>query len=319
MKAALYIFGFFLFLSLTAEFWANSKPMVMKYHGEYYLPVAKTYYPDIFGQKDEVVTNYRAIELATDDWAIWPPVKWDPLESNKRVENYPSPPTSENIFGTDDRGRDVLSRLIYGFRYSIVFALLVWLATYILGTIAGAVMGYLGGQVDLQGQRVVEIFDSMPTMLLLITMISIFSATLKLLVLFTTIFGWMMISVYMRAEFLRLRRRDFVESARALGAGNLRIIFRHILPNALSPILTFSAFTIAGGISSLAALDYLGFGLPPPTPSWGELLNQAQRNFTVAWWLAVFPSMALFFSLVILNLIGEGVRDRLDPRRKKIS
>lgn len=315
MRAALYIFCFFLFLSLTAEFWANSKPIVMKYHGDYYFPVVKRYYPDLFGQKDEVLTNYRVIQFTGEDWAFWPPVKWDPLESNKNVENYPSPPSADNFFGTDDRGRDVLSRLIYGFRYSIVFALLVWIATYILGTFAGAIMGFLGGQVDLQGQRIVEIFDSMPTMLLLITMISIFSATLKLLVIFTTIFGWMMISVYMRAEFLRLRRRDFVESARALGAGNMRIIFRHILPNALGPILTFSAFTIAGGISSLAALDYLGFGLPPPTPSWGELLNQAQRNFTVAWWLAVFPSVALFLSLVILNLIGEGVRDRLDPRR----
>ncbi len=317
MKAALYIFGFMLFLSLTAELWANSKPLVIKYHGEYYFPAVKRYYPDIFGQKDELITNYRAIEMGSDDWSIWPPVRWDPLESNIKVDNYPSPPTTANLFGTDDRGRDVLSRLIYGFRYSIVYALLVWIATYILGTFFGALMGFLGGQVDLQGQRIVEIFDSMPTMLLLITMISIFSATLKLLVLFTTIFGWMMISVYMRAEFLRLRRRDFVESARAMGAGQMRIIFRHILPNALGPILTFSAFTIAGGISSLAALDYLGFGLPPPTPSWGELLNQAQRNFTIAWWLAVFPSAALFMSLVVLNLIGEGVRDRLDPRRQK--
>jgi microcin C transport system permease protein len=207
--------------------------------------------------------------------------------------------------------------LIYGFRYSIVFALLCWVASYVIGTALGALMGFWGGQVDLQGQRVVEVFDSMPTMLLLITLISIFSATLNLLVVFTTIFGWTLISVYMRAEFLRLRRREFVDSARALGASTMRIIFRHILPNAMSPILTFSAFTIAGGIASLAALDYLGFGLPPPTPSWGELLNQAQRNFTVAWWLAVYPSGALFLSLVVLNFIGEGVRDRLDPRKAK--
>jgi microcin C transport system permease protein len=317
MKIAIGVFGFILFLSLTAEFWANSKPIVMKYSGHYYFPAVKRYYPDNFGQKDEVVTNYRAVILKPEDWAIWPVVRWDPLESNKNVDTYPSPPTLENWFGTDDRGRDVLARLIYGFRYSIVFALLCWVATYFLGTVAGAIMGFLGGQVDLQGQRIVEIFDALPAMLLLITFISIFSATLKLLVVFTTVFGWMMISVYMRAEFLRLRRREFVDSARALGASTFRIIFRHILPNALSPILTFSAFTIAGGISSLAALDYLGFGLPPPTPSWGELLNQAQRNFTVAWWLAVYPSAALFISLVVLNFIGEGVRDRLDPRKKR--
>ncbi len=312
---ATWLFVFMLVLSLTAELWANSKPIVMKYHGHVYWPALKSYYPTEFGQADSLVTDYRQIQLSAKDWAIWPLIHWDPYESNMSVENYPSPPTKSNWFGTDSTGRDVLARLIYGFRYSIVYALLVWIATYILGTTAGALMGYWGGAVDLVGQRVVEVFDSMPTMLLLITLISIFSATLPLLIVFTTIFGWMTISLYMRAEFLRLRGREFVESARALGASRGRVIFKHILPNALSPIVTFSSFTIAGAISSLAALDYLGFGLPPPTPSWGELLNEAQKNFTIAWWLAVFPALALFFALVVLNLIGEGVREAFDPRK----
>ena len=312
---ASWLFALMLCLSLTAELWANSKPIVMKYHGHIYWPAFKTYYPTVFGQTDSLVTDYRQMQLSASDWAIWPPIRWDPYESNMSVENYPSPPTKLNWFGTDSTGRDVLARLIYGFRYSIVYALLVWLATYVLGTIAGAIMGYWGGAVDLVGQRVVEVFDSMPTMLLLITLISIFSATLPLLIVFTTVFGWMTISLYMRAEFLRLRGREFVESARALGASRARVIFKHILPNALSPIVTFSSFTIASAISSLAALDYLGFGLPPPTPSWGELLNEAQKNFTIAWWLAVFPSLALFFALVVLNLIGEGVREAFDPRK----
>lgn len=304
-----------IFISITANFWANSKPIVLKYQGAYYFPVLRQYHPEIFKQDDSMVTNYRTLQMGAGNWSLWPLIKWDPFESNMNMESYPSAPTKDNWFGTDDRGRDVLSRLIYGFRYSIVFAMLVWLTSYVLGVSLGALMGYFGGKADIWGQRVVEVFESVPTLLLLITLISIFGASLWLLILFSTIFGWMMISIYMRAEFLRLRRREFVDSARAMGASEARVIFKHILPNALSPVITFSSFTIAGGISALAALDYLGFGLPAPTPSWGELLNQAQRNFTVAWWLAVFPSLALFLSLVVLNLIGEGVREAFDPRK----
>jgi microcin C transport system permease protein len=176
-------------------------------------------------------------------------------------------------------------------------------------------MGYKGGWVDLLGQRLVEVIESVPGLPLLILLVAIFGSSLTLLVFFSVFLGWMMISIYMRAEFLKLRQREFVESARALGAPWYRVIFRHILPNALSPIVTFSPFAISGGIASLAVLDFLGFGLPPPTPSWGELLNQAQKYFTVAWWLAVYPSLALFISVATLNLIGEGVRDAFDPRK----
>ena len=309
-----WILVFLLFMSLTAEMWANSKPILLFYDGGMYVPVYSYHHPSKFGQEGQI-TNYRALDLEGKGWAIWPLIAWDPYESNKNVKNYPSPPTGLNAFGTDDRGRDVASRLIYGFRYSIAFAALVLFLTNLLGIALGALMGYAGGKTDLVGQRVVEIFESMPILLLLITLVSIFGASLSLLVIFTSIFGWMLISLYVRGEFLRLRRQDFVESARSLGVSKPRIIFKHILPNALGPVITFAPFTVASMISYLAILDYLGFGLPPPTPSWGELLQQAQRHFSIAWWLAVYPSAAIVLTLIVLNLIGEGVRDAFDPRK----
>lgn len=310
-----WILMFLLFLSLTAEFWANSMPIMMSYQGSLYFPVIRTYHPSEFGQTDIYVTDYRRLDLSGENWALWPLVKWDPFESNQAVTTYPGGPSTDNWFGTDDRGRDVLSRLIYGFRYSIGFAVLAWFFSYLLGVISGSIMGFLGGRTDLVGQRLVEIFESMPVFILLITLVSIFGAGLWSLVIFSSVFGWMMISLYIRGEFLKLRKREFVEAARALGVSRLQVIFRHVLPNALGPILTFSPFSIAGYIYSLAALDYLGFGLPPPTPSWGELLQQANNYFTIAWWLAVYPSVAMVLTLTVLNLIGEGVRDAFDPRK----
>lgn len=313
---SVWIFLALVFFSLTAEFWANSKPIFLRHNGSFYMPIYFTTHPSVFGQEDHHITDYRKLmEDHPESWALWPLVRWNPFESNTTVDTYPSGPTSENWFGTDDRGRDVLSRLLYGFRYSFGFSVLVWLLTYFLGTVMGSIMGFAGGRVDLVGQRAVEVFESMPTLLLLITLVSIFGASMPLLVAFSACFGWMLISIYIRAEFLKLRKREFVEAARAMGGSRARMIFRHILPNALSPIVTFSPFTIASYISTLAILDYLGFGLPPPTPSWGELLQQAQRYFSIAWWLAVFPSAALFISLVVLTLIGEGVRDAFDPRK----
>ncbi len=307
--------GIIVFISITAEFWANSRPILMSYQGELHMPIYKFYHPTKFGQTESMVTDYRKIELGSGDWAIWPLIRWNPYETNNDVDEFPSPPSSVNWFGTDDRGRDVASRLIYGFRYSMGFAFSVWILSYLLGIFAGALMGYSGGRVDLVGQRVVEVFESMPVLLLLITLVSIFTAGISVLVIFTSIFGWMMISQYTRGEFLRLRKREFVEAAEAMGASRFRVIFRHILPNSLGPVLTFSPFTIASLISYLAILDYLGFGLQPPTPSWGELLQQAYKNFQYAWWLAFFSSMVLFLTLVVLNLIGEGVRDAFDPRK----
>ena len=309
-------FTVLIFLSITAEMWANSSPILLKYQGELYVPVYKTYHPSVFGQEG-FVTDYRAIEenLGEDGWSLWPPVRWNAFESNSNVDEYPSPPSSANLFGTDDRGRDILTRLLYGFRYSFGYAIITWFFSYLIGIVAGALMGFFGGKVDLIGQRVVEVFSTLPYLLLLIILVSIFGASLSLLVIISSFLGWMAISYYVRAEFLKLRKREYVEAAKSMGGSKTRMIFKHILPNGLGPVITFSPFVISGGIAALAALDYLGFGLPAPTPSWGELLQQAQKNFTTAWWLAVFPSLALFISLVVMNLIGEGVRDAMDPRK----
>jgi microcin C transport system permease protein len=312
---SVYLIAAMILVSATAEMWANNKPLVMSFNEKIYFPVFKTYYPTEFGQ-DGFVTNYRALNLGEGKtWAIWPLVRWNPFESNEAMATYPSPPTKENWFGTDDRGRDVVARLIYGFRYSMGFAVLTWFFAFFVGTIAGAIMGYWGGKVDLFGQRLVEVFDSLPYLLVLLTLIAFLGATMSLLVGFSVALGWMSLSTYMRAEFLRLRKRDFVEAAKAQGVGTGRILFTHILPNALSPLITFSPTTIAANIYTLAILDYLGMGLPPPTPSWGELLQQAQNYFTIAWWLAFWPSLAMIVSLTALTFIGEGVREAYDPRK----
>lgn len=304
-----------LFFSFTAELWANSKPLYLSYQGKTYYPIFKYYHPSVFGREDLAQMDFKSLELSPSDSVVWPVIRWDPYDRNEKVESVPSAPSSENWFGTDEGGRDVASRLLYGFRYSILFSVCVWILSSMLGALAGAVMGFRGGWTDLAGQRIIEIIESLPYLMILITLVSIFKPSLFLLAVLTVFFNWVGVSVYFRAEFLKLRRREFVEAARALGASKWRVITTHILPNSLTPWITISPFLLAGNITSLAALDFLGFGLPAPTPSWGELLNQALKNFQIAWWLAVYPSLALFVALTILNLIGEAVRDALDPRK----
>jgi len=307
---------FLVFLSLTAEFWANSKPIVMKYQGSLYAPIIFDYHPTVFGREDIFVMDYRSLEFNKEDgdWVAWPLVQWDAFESNSYVDTYPAPPSKFNLMGTDDRGRDVLTRLLYGLRYSLVFAVGAWLAAYLLGVIVGSLTGFFGGKVDLIGMRTVEIIQTMPTTLILITIISIFTPNLFVLIIFLALFDWTKIAIYMRSQFLQLRKREFVEAARALGSSNNRIIFNHILPNALTPIVTFSPFDIAANISILAFLDYLGLGLPAPTPSWGELLDQAQKYITQAEWLVWYPSAALVLTLTLLINIGLAVRDAFDSK-----
>ena len=285
---------FFIFISLTAEFWANSKPLVLFYNGSFFFPVVHDYHPSNLGINEGFITNYKALSLGEQDWAIWPLIKWDPYESNTSVEGYPSPPNAVNLLGTDDRGRDVLSRLLYGYRYSMMFAVSVWFFSYLIGSFLGALMGYFGGKTDLVGQRIAEIIDSLPALVVLITLATVIGQSFLFLVLFFSFMGWMSISFYMRAEFLRLRKRSFVEASLAQGRSQLATMFKHILPNALNPILTFSPFALAASIGALVILDYLGFGLPPPTPSWGELLSQSERHITIAWWLAGFSVFGSF-------------------------
>ena len=310
-----WIFLFLLVISATAEFWANDKPILLYFKGQLYTPVVQHYIPEDLGlQEEKYIINYKILQLEEKDWALWPPIRWSPYESNKEVSHYPSSPSSVNLLGTDDRGRDVLARLVYGYRYSMIFAISIWFLSYLLGIFIGSLMGYFGGWVDLGGQRFVEIIEAVPFLLALILITSVLGRSLFLMIIFLTFFSWTGISLYIRAEFLRLRKRPFVEASRAQGRSHLGIIGKHILPNALNPVITFSPFTLAGLISSLAILDYLGFGLVPPTPSWGELLSQSEKHITVAWWLAVYPSLALFSTLLVLAFIGDGVRDAFDPR-----
>ena len=311
---SIWLLGLLFFLSFTAEFWSNSKPHVMKYNGKIFVPLVFDYHPTDFGRDDIYVMDYKSIEFKEGDWAAWPLIQWDPYESNKAVDSYPSAPTKDNLMGTDDRGRDVLTRLMYGLRYTLIFSIGAWFASYLLGVIVGSLMGFFGGWVDLVGMRVVEIIQTMPVTLILITIISIFTPNLLVLIIFLSVFDWTKIATYMRAQFLQLRQREFVEAARALGSSNARIVFKHILPNGLTPIVTFSPFDIAFNISYLAFLDYLGLGLRAPTPSWGELLQQAQKYFTTAEWLVWWPSVALVLTLTLLINIGLAVRDAFDSK-----
>lgn len=312
--ASVFVFLFLVFMSFTAEFWMNSKPHLMSYKGKIYAPLLFDYHPTVFGRTDIFVMDYRALEFSESDWAVWPLVQWDPYESNKSLESYPASPTKNNLMGTDDRGRDVFTRLIYGLRYTLIFAVGTWILTYTLGVIIGSLMGYIGGWVDLLGSRAVEVIESMPVTLILITIISIFTPNLFLLIIFMMLFEWTRISVYMRGQFLQYRKREFVEAARAIGSSHLRIVFKHILPNALTPIVTFAPFNIATNVYTLAFMDYLGLGLRPPTPSWGELLQQAQKYFTIAEWLVWWPAAALLLTLTLLINIGIAVRDAFDSK-----
>ena len=305
-----------MFFSLTAEVWSNSKPLVLKYNGQNYFPIFKDYHPSVFGIENQFVTDYRELEknLSDQDSILWPINKWNPLESNKTVERYPAPPSKDNWFGTDDRGRDIFARLLYGFRYTLLYAVGVWLLSYLIGTFFGAIFGYFGGKLDLIGGRLIELIEMTPQLLLLITLISIFDPSIWLLVVFSVLFDWTGIYHYMRAQFLQLRKREFVEAAQALSVPTWKIIFRHLLPNALTPILTFSPFSIATNISGLALLDYLGLGLKPPTPSWGELIAQAQKYFSMAEWLVWYPSTLLLLTMISFIQIGLAVRDLNDSK-----
>lgn len=314
---SLWLFVFFLFLSLTAELWSNSKPLLLYHQNSLYFPILKTYYPEEFRLKDQYITNYREIKLKDKDWAIWPLIPWDPYESNLKASKFPSPPSSKNWMGTDDRGRDVLARLLYGYRYNIMFALSVWFFSYTIGCLLGALMGYFGGLIDIIGQRGVEIIESLPVLVVLLAITTVIGRSFTFMVAFFSLISWVSISLYMRAEFLRLRKRPFVEASHAMGRTHWGVILKHILPNALNPIITFSPFSLASFIGSLAILDYLGFGLMPPTPSWGELLAQSEKHITTAWWLALFPSLALFSALLSLTFIGNGTRDAFDPKESQ--
>lgn len=307
-------------ISLFANFIANDKPLVVRYEGKLFFPVVRFYSGDNFGLGAADIPNYKKLNESPSfrdrkgNFMIFPPIPYGYNESLLELQGYPpTPPTLKNWLGTDDRGRDILTRLLYGYRISFSFALLITCTSIGLGVIIGALQGYIGGWFDLVAQRLIEIISALPFLYIVIIVGSSLGTSFWMLLIIFTLFNWIGISFFIRSEYLKLREVQFVEAARALGVKDWKIMFRHILPNALTPIITFLPFDLIGAIFSLSALDFLGFGLPAPTPSWGELMRQGMGNLS-SYWLSICPALALFGVLLLIAFIGEGIREAFDPR-----
>ena len=318
---SLIIFSILFILSLFSELISNDRPLIARYDGQILFPIAKDYSEKAFGGDFDSPADYLdpfiRQQLARDgNWALYPlnHYRHDTLNYFAKSPN-PAPPSTDNWLGTDDRGRDVFARLLYGFRVSILFGLALTITGTILGVITGAVQGYFAGRTDLFFQRFMEIWGSMPELYLLIIFASIFEPSILLLLLLLSLFGWMGLSDYVRADFLRNRNLDYVQAARALGLSNGQIIWRHVLPNSLTPVVTFLPFRMSGAILALTSLDFLGLGVPPSMPSLGELLAQGKNNLD-AWWIALSTFMVLTIALLLLTNIGDALRNSLDVRRK---
>jgi len=342
----LWIFAILFGISLFAEFVANDKPILVNYRGDYYMPIFKFYPETEFGGDFLTEAVYRdpevqcliasgglidclddpegIIEDAQDGevagepisagWSIWPPIPYSFDTAVDRPGAAPLPPNGQNLLGTDGTKRDVLARVIHGFRLSIIFTLIVTGAASLIGIIAGAVQGFFGGWTDLIFQRVIEIWTSTPSLYVIIIMFAILGRSFWLLVFLLVLFSWTSLVGVVRAEFLRARNLEYVRAARALGVGNMTIMFRHMLPNAMVAMLTMLPFIITGTISTLAILDFLGFGLPSSAPSLGELTLQAKQNLQAPWLaFTAFFTFAIMLSLLIF--IFEGIRDAFDPRK----
>ena len=311
-------------ISLGAEFVANDRPIIAVYQVKVFFPIWKDYSEKTFGGDFETPTDFhdpaiRANLSSAGNWAIYPPVKYSYLTLNYFAkEPNPAGPSSDNWFGTDDRGRDVLARLIYGFRLSVLFGLVLTLVGAVIGVFLGGLMGYFGGRFDLVSQRLVDIWRSMPELYLLIIFASIFTPSIWLLVILLSLFSWINLSDYVRIEFFRNRALEYVRAAKALGLTNTQIMWRHILPNSLIPVITFLPFQMSAAILSLTSLDFLGLGVPPDTPSLGELLSQGKANLD-AWWISLSTFIVLVGTLLLLTFMGEALRNAFDPRRKASS
>lgn len=317
---SLILFSICFLLSLGAEILSNDKPLLVSYQGRFYFPLLKEYPETTFGGEFETETDYQDPFIkqrltSGANHALFPPNPHGFASINLQLNQpVPSPPDSTNYLGTDDRGRDVLARLLYGFRLSVLFAFILTFIGTIIGIVTGAVQGYLGGRTDLFMQRFIEIWSAMPELYLLIIFASIFKPSVLLLLILLSIFGWMGLADYVRAEFLKGRNLDYVKAAKALGVGNITIMFRHLLPNGMTPVITFLPFRLSGSILALTSLDFLGLGVPPPTPSLGELLAQGKNNIE-AWWLSLTTFGVLVGTLVLLIFIGEALRETFDPRK----
>ncbi|WP_017762258.1 ABC transporter permease [Pseudacidovorax intermedius] len=307
-------------LSLFAEVLSSDRPLVVRYDSQFYFPVLTDYSEKTFGGDFETPADYldpfiRERITQGGNWALYAPNPYGPSTLNYFASRpNPAAPSSENLLGTDDRGRDLLAQLIYGFRVSVLFALALTVIGVVLGVITGAIQGFFGGKTDLAFQRFIEIWGSMPELYLLIIFSAIFAPSVALLLVLLSLFGWMGLSDYVRAEFLRNRQMDYVRAARALGVGNLAIMWRHILPNSLVPVVTFLPFRMSAAILALTSLDFLGLGVPPGTPSLGELLNQGKANID-AWWISLSTFGVLVITLMLLTFMGDALRDAMDPRK----
>ena len=317
---SLWIFAALFFLSLFAEFIANDRPLLIRYDGHWFVPVLQDYSEDAFGP-DFLPTeaDYTDPELAKTinarGWMVWPLV---PYSYNTVVKNLPvpapAPPSWRNPFGTDDQARDVLARVIYGFRLSVLFGFTLTIISSVIGVAAGAVQGYYGGTLDLLFQRFIEIWSGMPELYLLIILGSVLTPSFWVLLIFLLLFRWMGLTGVVRAEFLRGRNLDYVRAAKALGVSDLAVMWRHVLPNAMVATLTFLPFILSGSVTVLSTLDFLGFGLPPGSPSLGELVAQGKNNLQAPW-LGITAFFALGSVLTLLIFVGEAVRDAFDSRR----
>ncbi len=318
---SLWIFLALFAVSLLSDLIANEKPILISFQDELYFPLLNDYTELEFGGDFAVNADYRDPYIAglinDGGWMLWPPIRF-----NYRTINYdlptpaPSPPTGENWLGTDDQGRDVVARLLYGFRISVVFGLILTVLTSIVGIAAGAVQGFYGGKVDLFGQRLLEVWSSVPTLFVLIIIASFVPPSFWILLGILLLFGWMALVGVVRAEFLRARNFDYVQAARALGVSDRALMFRHLLPNAMVATVTFLPFIMVGSITSLTALDFLGFGLPPGSPSLGEMVSQGKNNLHAPWiGLSVFVVLSVLLTLLVF--VGEAARDALDPNRTR--
>jgi microcin C transport system permease protein len=305
--------------SLAGPLWSNDKPLVVRYDGQLYFPIVKTYPETTFGGDFPTPADYldpyvRHRFDAPGNFALYPLNHYysDTLNYFSNEPN-PAPPSRENWLGTDAYGRDLFARLLYGFRVSVEFGLVLTLIGTVLGILAGAVQGFFGGRIDIVGQRLIEIWNALPELYLLIIFASIFEPGFVLLIVLLSLFGWIGLSDYVRAEFLRNRTQDYVRAARAMGLSNWQIIWRHVLPNSLTPVITFLPFRMSGSILALTSLDFLGLGVPPPTPSLGELLAQGKANLD-AWWISLSTFGVLVVTLLLLTFMGDALRNALDTR-----
>jgi microcin C transport system permease protein len=306
--------------SLFAELLSNDRPLIVRYEGKTYFPMVQDLPETTFGGDFEATTDYldpfiRERITQGGNWAVYAPNPYGPKTLNYFAkEPNPSRPSADNWLGTDDRGRDLLAQLIYGFRVSVLFALALTAIGTLLGIVTGAIQGFLGGRTDLAFQRFIEIWSSMPELYLLIIFSAVLSPSIGLLLVLLSLFGWMGLSDYVRAEFLRNRQMDYVRAAQAMGLSSMQIIWRHVLPNSLTPVVTFLPFRMSAAILALTSLDFLGLGVPPGTPSLGELLSQGKNNID-AWWISLSTFAVLVITLLLLTFMGDALRDALDPRK----